>query len=248
MKMKDKKAQGSVEWLMGHAWSIVVVLTVASVFAYLGIFEGSARPRFEGLRAAGVQPIADQVQLYSDGILVLTVLNTRPYSHNLEWVEVSPIVDKEDVIRTNLNDIIKQGGIESYNIDASNLIPYIGEAGIVVIPESSAASADFYLCMRESHSAGGRDESHTICGEGINIIVLESTTTIYNPCVEPGAECPCDTGEDCPLGCQTCYVVSIGDPGWCDNYMGPCQDFHPSIPHVCKQTVEHPEGECVPNP
>lgn len=82
-EMEKYRAQGSVEWLMGHAWSIVVVLTVASVLAYIGIFEGFARPRFEGLNAAGVQSMADQVHLYSDGIMVFMVMNKRPYSHTL---------------------------------------------------------------------------------------------------------------------------------------------------------------------
>ena len=56
--------QSAVEWLMAHAWSILVVLSVSAVLFYAGVFETTARPRFEGLDAAGLRPIPEQVQLY----------------------------------------------------------------------------------------------------------------------------------------------------------------------------------------
>ena len=130
--------QSSVEWLMTHAWSIMLVLCVSAVLFYAGVFEASARPRFEGLDAAGLQPLPEQVQLYSDGVLVFTVLNTRPYSYTLEWVEVAPIADREDVIRTNLNAVLRSNQLGVFEVNASNLLGSIIEASIVSFEDVSA--------------------------------------------------------------------------------------------------------------
>ena len=240
----EDNGQSSVEWLMSHAWSIVVVLTVASVLVYVGVFEGSARPRFEGLNAAGVQPVGDQVKLYSDGVMVLTVMNKRPYSHNLEWVEVSPIIDKNDVIRTWLDDTIKQGDIKTYTVNATNLVPHISEGGILPIPEATAESTvDFWLCMKETHSAGGTTNTKTICGEGINIIVLREPHT-SDPCDNLPGESYCDDasvidGIRC-LPCQSCAGNVCMDD--CDLMTDDDCEDDPFTGETC---VCGQEGECI---
>lgn len=243
-----KKAQSSVEWFMGHAWSIVVVLTVASVLAYLGIFEGSARPRFEGLHAARVQPMPDQVQLYSDGVMIFTVMNNHPYSHKLEWVEVAPLLDKDDVIRTELNDVIKAGELKVYELDATNLLGGIYEASFIQLESVSAGQplVDFNLCVRESYSAGGTDNSHIVCGRGMNIYVIEvedEEEESWPPgCIGP-CQCPCETNDDCPLACWACNREE--PPGSC---YGHCVDTcGPTFgwSFECQQTGTHPEGECI---
>ncbi|MFH1788369.1 MAG: hypothetical protein ABH834_03200 [Candidatus Altiarchaeota archaeon] len=55
--------------MITHGWSVLIVLSVGMLLFHLGVFDTEAMPRFEGLRAAGVQPIPDQVHLYSDGVL-----------------------------------------------------------------------------------------------------------------------------------------------------------------------------------
>ena len=110
------------------------------------------------------------------------------------------------MIRTNLNAILKRGRINSYSIDATNLMPYVSESGLIQIPESKASISviDFHVCIKESYSAGGRSESHTICGKGLRITAQDSPSTIFDPCGIPGAHCPCETNDDCPLWCQIC--------------------------------------------
>lgn len=39
---------------MTHAWSIMVVLCVSAVLFYAGVFEATAKPRFEGLDSVGL--------------------------------------------------------------------------------------------------------------------------------------------------------------------------------------------------
>ena len=171
------RGQSAVEWLITHGWSILIVLSVGIFLFHLGVFDVEGTPRFEGLRAAGLQPVSGQVRLYSDGVMVLTVLNTRPYTMELEWVEVSPIADSGDVVRTDLNAVLTAGELGVFEVNAPNIYPGVG-ASVLLIPEVSAKSktVDFHIWMKESYSAGGKTVSHVVSGTGYQIPYVEQTS------------------------------------------------------------------------
>lgn len=173
----DFKGQAALEWLITHAWSILIVLSVGATMFYLGVFEGSARPRFEGLQASGLQPVPDQVRLYSDGIMVFTVLNTRPYKHRLEFVVVAPIGDPGNIIQTVLNSVLGPGELGVFEINASNIYP-VEESSVLVFSGVSAKSetVDFNVWMNESYTAGGKTISHVVSGTGHQIPYDEQTS------------------------------------------------------------------------
>ena len=199
--------QSALEWLMTHAWSIMIVLCVSAVLFYAGVFEATARPRFEGLASSGVKPVPEQVQLYSDGIMVFTVLNTRPYPIRLEWVEVAPIADKDDVVRTDMGELVQSGDIGVFNVNASNILVTVG-ASVFFISGASAGSqfVDFFICWNETYIAGGKSSSRVICGKAWRITYVSEP---YHS--EPGActgscKCPCTSDADCPDPCQHCML------------------------------------------
>ena len=188
------RGQSSLEWLITHAWSILVVLSVSAVLFYTGVFEASARAQFEGLDAAGLRPVPEHVKLYSDGVMVFTVLNARPYSVEFEWVEVAPIADSDDVIRTNINTLFRQGELGVFQFNASNLYPY-ASAGFLLPLDAAADNlyVDFHICFSEKSSAGGQQSSHTICGKAHNIRALdESYITDGTPCMTDSECGPCE--------------------------------------------------------
>lgn len=235
-------AQSAVEWLMSHSWAILVVVTVGATFMYLGVFETSPRPRFEGLGASGLQPTPDHVMMYYDGIMVLTVMNTRPYRYRLEWVEVAPIVDKEDTIWTIINDTLSQGSVGVYGVNATNLLPYVMEAGISRIPEASGRQnfVEFILCMNMTFFAGGTERNQVECGDGHGIQYIPDPHPNNGGGGCRRAECPCITDDDCWLDCEVCIFDSRGDycSGiWCETNYGPGG--------YCAITETHPRGECL---
>ena len=244
------KGQSSFEWLVTHAWSILIVLCVSAVLFYAGVFEMMARPRFEGLAALGLQPIPEQVHLYSDGVMVFTVLNTRPYSHQLEWVEVAPIADKNNVIQTIIDTTLNQGEINTFQINATNLLSQITAASILIQPQATAKTqlVDFHICIKETYSVGGQPRTHTVCGKAWNIEVIDKP---YDSSCETPWSCPCESDSDCPLVCQICYMPGLpADESYCNGgaLVGGCveKSIETGIPHECKSTAAHPEGECVP--
>lgn len=228
------RGQSSVEWLVTHSWAILIVLSVSAVLIYSGVFEAVARPRFEGLDAAFLQPVPDQVQFYSDGIMVFTVVNTRPYSVKFEFIEVAPIADREDVVRTVIDSFVPAGDLRVFEVNASNLLSTV-EASLLFpfVGKAASQTVSFHVCIRESFSGGGKQSSHRVCGIALNV---ESFKDPYpaDECITGG--CPCDTAADCPLVCQGC-------PGWCDNEIW-CDTIY-GDGYSCKATGTHPEGECV---
>ena len=243
--MFSSRGQSALEWLMTHAWSIMIVLCVSAVLFYAGVFEATARPRFEGLASSGVKPVPEQVQLYSDGIMVFTVLNTRPYPIRLEWVEVAPIADKDDVLRTDLGELVQSGDLGVFEVNASNILVTVG-ASLFFIPSASAGGefVDFIICWNESYVAGGSSKSHVVCGKGLRITVVSDD---YNPptgdpCIDPDAHCPCETEFDCPLICQACVDNK------CDNkfFCMPCAPDCPVC--TCVPWPEPPYAYCAEIP
>ena len=234
---------------MTHSWAIMVVLSVSAVLFYSGVFEATARPRFEGLASSGLHPVPEQVKLYSDGVLVFTVLNTRPYPIRLEWVEVAPIADKDDVVRTVFSDLIASGDIGVFNVNATNLLPPVG-ASVFFIPGVLAGGqfVDFIICWNELYIAGGKSSSRVLCGKGLRITVVSDvfSTPSVNPCADPYAYCPCESLDDCPLSCQICYPAVLPTQPFCDNYLGACSSWgSPYETYVCEATEANPDGECV---
>ncbi|MFH1789301.1 MAG: hypothetical protein ABH834_07970 [Candidatus Altiarchaeota archaeon] len=227
------RGQGAIEWLMTHAWSIIVVLSVSAVLFYAGVFEATARPRFEGLASSSIQPIPDKIQLYSDGVMVFTVLNTRPYSVEFEWLEVAPIADRDDIVRTTLNVVLKQGELGVFYVNASNLLS-VSAASLSFLQAASAENpaVSFHVCLHESYSAGGQQSSRTFCGKGYNIQASTEQSPFAPDCTISG-ECACGAilGE-CPLWCQTCFE------GYCENYITCEGIFGPG--YMCIPLVEHP--------
>ena len=215
------KAQSALEWLMTHSWAVLVILLVGFTLAHLGFFEASARPRFEGLRAAGIQPIPSEVQLYSDGILVLIVQNTRPYSMRHDWVEIAPISDPGDRIRTTVNGFLGQGDVGTYTINASNLAGSI-TANMLLLKQAGGKTTytDFLYSHQETHLIpGGDPQIKTYTDAKATQITTYSTPQGGGG---GGGSWPtgcqkhrkCDCGEPVELVCQEC----AGDM-W-DNYKG----------------------------
>ncbi|MFH1788192.1 MAG: hypothetical protein ABH834_02280 [Candidatus Altiarchaeota archaeon] len=229
------KGQFALEWLISHTWAIITVLAVGIALSYAGVFDVGARPRFEGLVSSGVQPIPDEVRMYSDGILIFTVVNTKPYNINVEWVEVSPLANREDTIRTNVNTTLEQGDIAVFQLDASNI--YSTAAASVLLP--SPVSADnlfinFYLCLREQYW-GGAWVGKTHCAEVKNIPVFPVPLAPVCPeicCTNVdvyGHMCP-DPWNPLP-DCYECWTFDDVEPF---NPWNACVD-------LC---IEFAEGEC----
>ncbi|MFH1788483.1 MAG: hypothetical protein ABH834_03795 [Candidatus Altiarchaeota archaeon] len=252
------RGQSAIEWLLTHSWSIIVVLSVSAVLFYAGVFEASARPRFEGLASSGVQPVSEQVQLYSDGVLVFTVLNTRPYPIRLEWVEVAPIADREDVLRTDIGELIGSGDVGVFNVNASNLLSGIMESSMFLvsladafpstttsmIDEVSTGTVSFFICWNESYIVGGRSSSHVVCGKGLRIASVSDSHSGGgggggDTCLEPLGFCPCEEDGDCPA-ILFCKGTCVG--GSCEDicFIMP-ETFCPSMDPVCEYCA------CVPS-
>ena len=242
--MKKNTSQSAVEWLMTHSWAIIVILLVGLTFAHLGFFDAQARPRFEGLNAAGIQPMPSEVQLYSDGVLVLTVRNTRPYTMRYDWVDISPIGDPSDTIRTYLGNLLRQGDVGSYLINGSNLAGGAG-ANLLLLADTQGKTTytDFHITQQETHLIPGRDpETKTINGKAWQITTystphgsgggVTTTTTVTAVDCSKHRTCPCS--EPKGLGCQICYM------GFWDNYAG-CAN--PDEGNTCQQLLI-PFGEC----
>lgn len=206
---------------MTHAWSIIIVLTVSAVLFYAGVFEAAGRPRFEGLAAASLKPIPDQVQLYSDGVLVLAVMNTKPYKFTFDWVEVAPIANQDDAIRTNLGGQIPQGGIEIYYVNGSNLLGGISEANIIMLPQAAAGTdtVDFYYRHQESYHAAGSSGTYTTPWAK----ALQITVNLENS-PGGGGSCDCKKHRSCPCGeppedyCPQAFDCQVCFDGFWDNY------------------------------
>ena len=246
-----------MEWLITHSWSILLVLIVGAVLGYYGVFEISARPRFEGLDSSGIQPVPDNVVMYSDGIMVLTVMNTRPYRFRLEWIDVAPIVDKEDVIRTTINEILGQGEIGVYEMNATNLLPHVMESGIVQIPavDGKTQSVDFVICMSMTIFAGGTERNQIDCGEGHRISYISDPHDdgsgggggeFPDTCNDPLGVCPCEDESDCPLDCRVACIDGYCSD-WCNTSPGePCGALPDPLCSYCAcvPTIANPNGEC----
>lgn len=240
---------------MTHAWSILVVLSVSAVMFYAGVFEATARPRFEGLGASSLQLIPDQVKLYSDGVVVLTVLNMRPYSVQMDYVEVAPIADRDDVIRTTLDIIVGQADYAVFQINASNVYK---QYSAFVLPVSFVSAVegfvDFNVCLGESYAVGGTSKNHVVCGNAWRIEVDdEPSSTSDTP--SPGCEgseletdcaCACTSDSDC-LTCQECYnTYPLGDPPSCaDTCMDTCS-YTNGPGWFCLWWGSGREGHCFP--
>ena len=240
--MMNANGQSALEWLMTHSWAVIVILLVGLTLAHLGFFEASARPRFEGLRAAGIQPIPGEVHLYSDGILVLTVQNTRPYSMRHEWVEIAPISNPEDRIRTTINGLLGQGDVGVYTINASNLAGTTA-ASILLTTSSEAKTTytDFLYSHQETHVIpGGSPQTKTYTDAKAIQITTYSTAWVgetgsHSGC-ERHVECSCNEKSDCSLDCQDC-IDNV-----CDNYFE-CSGAVGNT--VCWPTESSPNGECI---
>ena len=241
------RGQSAIEWLMTHSWSIIVVLSVSAVLFYSGVFEATARPRFEGLASSGLHPVPEQVKLYSDGVLVFTVLNTRPYPIRLEWVEVAPIADKDDVVRTDIGELIQSGDIGVFNVNASNILVTVG-ASVFFVPAVDAASqfVDFFICWNETYIAGGTSQSRVICGKALNIVSVSEPYGGVLACSAPGGPQVCVVQEDCGIYCMDCAGGYCHDS--CSNDVANCGLTwdDPCDSCKCVATAESPLGTCVP--
>ena len=242
------RAQSAIEWLMTHSWAVIVILLVGLTLNHLGFFEASARPRFEGLNAAGIQPMPAEVQLYSDGVLILTVRNTRPYTMRYDWVDIAPIGDPSDVIRTYLGNLLKQGDVGSYEINGTNLAGGSG-ASFQLLTDSSGKTTytDFHITQQETHLIPGRDpETKTLNGKAWQI------TTYSTP--HGGGGGVGGGGGGGPTGCQRHRACTCSEPqgltcqschdGYWDNYEG-CYDGEGAWPtEVCWNNIQ-PTGSCI---
>ena len=208
------EAQSAVEWMMTHSWAVIVILLVGLTFAHLGFFDAQARPRFEGLNAAGIQPMPSQVQLYSDGVLVLTVRNTRPYTMRYDWVDIAPIGDPSDKIRTYLGNLLKQGDVGSYLINGSNLAGGTA-ASLLILADTQGKTTytDFHIIQQETHMVPGRDPNTKTIENAKGIQITTYDTPHGGGDCRLHRKCSCSEASDCPLSCQAC------SGGFCDNFL-----------------------------
>ena len=211
-----KKGQSAVEWLMTHAWSIIIVLTVSAVLFYSGVLETTGRPRFEGLAAASLKPMPEQVQLYSDGVLVLAIANTKPYKFTFDWVEVAPIADKDNTIRTTLDAQIPQGDIGIYYVNGTNLLGGISGAAVMMLPDARAGedSIDFHYRHQESYHAAGTSNTYTTpWAKALQIQKNPQTstggggitTTTEGPSIDCSRHRSCTCDKPQAFDCQVCH-------------------------------------------
>ena len=208
------KGQSATEWLLTHAWSIIIVLCLGLVLTHLGVFDTSATPRFEGFQVAGLQPLPDKVIMYFDGMMVLTVSNTKPYKINFEWVEISPLNGDDDTLRTSIQTIIDSGGIQTFEVNATNIIPAM-ESSLMMASdvEGTKTTVDFRICIYESYSAGGKSNEHKVCGKAKKIKVEKNSKKPKNKCKKDkdcrGCEV-CDENGECQNTCsdsETCNWI-----------------------------------------
>ena len=236
---------------MTHAWSIIIVLTVSAVLFYAGVFEAAGRPRFEGLAASSLRPMPEQVQLYSDGILVLAIANTKPYKFTFDWVEVAPIANQDDMIRTNLGGEIPQGGIGIYYINGTNLLGGISGAAVFMLPAAAAGedTVDFHYRHQESYHAAGSSNTYTTPWAKAHQITVNPENSPSGSGGGSGSGLTgcqrhraCECTEPQGLVCQGCWEGSDFIMKW-DNYGG-CTYITGEPTHVCWTVGEY--GDCIP--
>ena len=227
---------------MTHSWAIMIVLSVSAVLFYAGVFDATARPRFEGLASSAVQPVPEQVKLYSDGVLVVTVLNTKPYSVEMDFVDVAPIADRNDVLRTLLGVALSQGELGVFELNGYNLYAQFAESSVLLFPWVVAGEkrVDFHICLNESFSVGGTVSSQVVCGIMRQIPVDDGPSHLIRNCDGPGDGLYCDDDTNCCLVCEACYL------GICDDFYG-CSEESEAAGEIltCTSTAAHPEGECL---
>lgn len=196
---------------MTHSWAIIVVIVVGAALMQMGMFQTQASARFVGLQAASIQPVPDHVFIQSDGMLVLTVINIKPYTIHLGWVDISPIPDREDVIRTNLDADIPSGDMQSFEINASHIYPGSG-ASIIHFSGSVHAeeNVEFNICLQESFTAGGSYISHEICGEAKNVPLREDDEPECLVNTDCGLCEFCNTNKNCMNSCIGSEVCIFG--------------------------------------
>ena len=224
----------------------MIVLCVSAVLFYAGVFESTAKPLFEGLDSSAVKPVPEQAVLYSDGVLVLTVMNTRPYSVQITYVDVAPIADRDDVLRTPIDVLIKHGELVVINVNASNVQQSVSNALIPLAPNVFAKKnkvknkeknkVNFHICFQEEHSSSGKIKTNVHCGVFKNIMVGAEPFLGFKECVS--AELCYDDSDCC--GCELCSLFGEdSDEG------GVCNDFC-AVDETCESTLQNPDGECVP--
>lgn len=169
--------------------------------------------------------------------MVLKVINTKPYKIQFGWVEIAPIGDQEDTIRTNINAFLEQGEIQEFEVNSSNIFQE-SEASLQLLPGQASANGfvGLHICIMESYKVGGSENAHTVCGRGNRVKTVDEKYDAEDEdidCRVHGA-CACDVMfPDCPLSCQFCFE------GLCDNYQA-CADGH-----VCVWNPENPTGFCM---
>ena len=241
--MKNNKSQSAIECLMTHTWAIAVLLTVGLVLSYLGVFETTARPRFEGLQSSAIQPIPDKVRLYSDGVLVLTVQNMKPHSINVDWVKVAPTADPNDVIQTNIGITMDQGELEIFEIDGSNLHvpPAAASAMILSETQGKVSTVDpFILEIGISYTIGNKKIEQVISFVGK---FIEFWQEAYNVCL-PGY-CNKYSLDNCLDNCQQCENIEGDNCALCTDR---CEEIMGVSWYTCVSDVDDPEGICFENP
>ena len=237
---------------MSHAWASLLSCLPALFYSILVC---SRQRRNRGLMASKhtpLQPHPDEIVFHSDGVLIMTVMNTRPYTVELEWVEIAPLVDEENTIRTNINSVISQGDAATYNVNGSNILPP-AEASVLAIPLSSAANTtvSVHMCVSLLFSARGSNHQQIFCEEAIKIAyIIEHYVGGgggISTCFDPLGVCPCEDVGDCPLSnCRSSCVIGQCEDG-CYNHpdelCGPLPD--PLCSYcACVPTAGEPLGEC----
>ena len=255
-----KKGQSSVEWLMTHAWAVLVVLAVGIAFFQLGLFQTQATTQVTGFEKTALQPVPDNIKFYTNGLLIIEITNTRPYNVEIEFIEVSPLIDKEDVIRTNIEELVEGAGYLQLMVNASNLVEGAGSS-VLFMQEINAGKSkvDAQICMQFESNLGGKTQASLDCGEITNLEV--SNPEEEDTCGD--SACNLVTNDCWPNGCFDCQAldestrISMGLPVHCGVCMNMCfppgeRCYYPGEticlgiePESCYEVSEN--GECFVN-
>ena len=209
--MVNHRAQSAMEWLMTHSWAVLVVMTVGLAMFHLGVFDTTATPSIKGFSGGGPRPLAGQVQYYRDGIMMLTLVNPYDRSVRLEWIDVAPLSDRSDRLKTYIGDDLDAGEIGIYYVNASNVHP-AGSAFIVPLEEASGdQSVSCAVWIRWGLRVGDRTSLHLTTGEIYNApYVDQDSPGISGPGGGDGDDIECaERCYDKLFETGSCYESSI---------------------------------------
>ena len=166
--------------------------------------------------------------------MMLTLVNPYDRTVRLEWVDVAPLADKTDRLKTYIGEDLGAGDIGVYYVNASNVHP--GDTAMILpIQQAEAAmSVSCAVWISWSIKVGSRLSEHVTAGEIFNApYVDEDSPGVSGPsgveegyCLDVCTMAGLTIGE-CYLGATECTDAS----GW--SYPFPSREEDPCHPDYC---------------